>query len=119
FRAALLIYGAFDLEASIRDYERYTPPGGDPVLPKASMKLMMDAYLSGGARTDDPRLSPIRDDLSAFPPSLLLCGDVDPLYGASLHMHDALRRAGRDSVLVPYPGMPHAFMQLMVAEADD
>jgi acetyl esterase len=117
-RAALLIYGAFDLEASLRDYAIYTPPGGDPVLPKPMMQAMMDAYLSGGASVKDPRVSPIFGDLSKFPPSILLCGDADPLYGDTLHFHDALLRAGRESELHVFHGMPHAFMQLTVAEAD-
>jgi acetyl esterase/lipase len=118
-RAALLLYGAFDVAACLRDYDRYAPEGGDPVLPRRATELMIEAYRGGGARLDDPRLSPLLADVSGFPPSLLVCGDADPLYGDSLHLHDALRRAGRDSVLAPYAGMPHAFMQLAVAEGDD
>nr|BAN08452.1 hypothetical protein [uncultured bacterium] len=83
------------------------------------MELMMDAYLSGGAREEDPRLSPLFADLSQFPSSCLLCGDADPLYGDTLHMHDALRRAGRESELHVFAGMPHAFVQLGVSEAGE
>ena len=36
------------MAASWRDYDRYAPEE-DPVLPKSLMKMMMDAYLSGGA----------------------------------------------------------------------
>jgi acetyl esterase len=118
-RAALLIYGAFDIGPSLRDYDLYAAEGGDPVLPKPTMKMMMDAYLSGGASVEDPRVSPIYADLSGFPPSILLCGDADPLYGDTLHFHDALRRARRPSELHVYRDMPHAFMQLAVREADE
>jgi acetyl esterase len=117
-RAALLIYGAFDVHGALDDYEIYAPPGGDPVLPRSSMQLMIDSYLRGGASPKDRRVSPLFADLSGFPPSILLCGDADPLYGDTLHFHDALKRAGRESELHVYHGMPHAFVQLGVSEAD-
>lgn len=118
FRAALLIYGAFDLPASRRDYDRYAPEE-DPVLPKHSMDLMLDAYLSGGASPDDPRVSPLKAPLTDFPPACLLCGTWDPLLGESLHMHEQLQRAGRESSLHTYAEMPHAFVQLGPPEADE
>ncbi|HZR80743.1 MAG TPA: alpha/beta hydrolase [Candidatus Binatia bacterium] len=118
-RAALLIYGAFEVRQALRDYDLYAAPGGDPVLPRPMMEMMIDAYLSGGASSEDPRVSPLHGDLSKFPPSCLLCGDLDPLYGDTLHFHDALRRARRESELHVYRGMPHAFVQLAVREADE
>src|SRR5215475_3673256 len=90
FRAALLIYGAFDLDASWRDYDRYAPEQ-DPVLPKSDMKLMMDAYLSGGAAIADPRVSPLFADLRHFPPSCFIVGAIDPLFGESVAMRDMLQ----------------------------
>ena len=90
FRAALLIYGAFDLAASWRDYDRHAPEE-DPVLPKAAMKMMMDAYLSGGASIDDPRVSPQFGDLRQFPPSCFIVGAVDPLFGESVALRDELK----------------------------
>jgi acetyl esterase len=110
-RAALLIYGAFDLAASRRDYRRWAPED-DPILPESTMRLMLDAYCAGGARPDDPRMSPLLADLSRFPPSCLLVGTADPLYGESLAMHERLRAAGRASELHTYADMPHAFVQL-------
>lgn len=117
FRAVLLIYGAFDMAASRRDYDRYAPEE-DPVLPKYSMDLMMQAYLPHSASLDDPRISPIKADLGHFPPACLLCGTWDPLLGESLHMHETLQRAGRQSHLHTYLDMPHAFLQLGPPEAD-
>ena len=92
WRAALLLYGGFDLVASRRDYDRYAPEE-DPVLPKHAMDLMLAAYLSGGASADDPRVSPLKADLGRFPPACLVCGTWDPLLGESLAMHDRLQRA--------------------------
>jgi acetyl esterase len=117
FRAALLIYGAFDLLASRRDYDRWAPEE-DPVLPKRSMDVMLNAYLSGGASVRDPRVSPIHADLAHFPPAILLCGTSDPLLGDSVAFDEKLRAAGRSSTLRRYEGMPHAFLQLPVTEAE-
>jgi acetyl esterase len=117
FRGALLIYGAFDVLGCWRDYDRWAPEE-DPILPKASMKLMLDAYFSGGASNDDPRMSPLKADLSTFPPACLICGTWDPLFGESLAFHDKLRSAGRQATLHRYEGMPHAFLQMPVSDAD-
>lgn len=116
FRAALLIYGAFDLLVSRRDYDVYAPEE-DPVLPKSLMDLMLQAYLSGGASTDDPRVSPVHADLSNFPPACLLVGAIDPLVGDSRTFHAKLQKAERSSELHEYADMPHAFMQLDLPEA--
>jgi acetyl esterase len=118
FRAALLIYGAFDLLVSRRDYDKWAPEE-DPVLPKRAMDLMLAAYLSGGASTDDPRVSPINADLRHFPPACLLCGTWDPLLGDSRALHAKLKGLGRESVLHEYETMPHAFVQLPCSEADE
>jgi acetyl esterase len=116
FRAALLIYGAFDMVTSRRDYDRYAVEE-DPVLPKPLMDMMMQAYLRGGASTDDPRVSPIKGDLRHFPPACLLVGAIDPLLGESRTLHAALQRLGRSAELHEYADMPHAFMQLDLPEA--
>ena len=117
FRAVLLIYGAFDLLASRRDYDRWAPEE-DPVLPKRSMDMMLQAYLSGGASVRDPRVSPIHADSPHFPPACLLCGTWDPLLGDSVAFDERLRAHGRQSTLLRYDGMPHAFLQLPVSEAE-
>lgn len=117
FRGALLIYGAFDVLGAWRDYDRYAPEE-DPVLPKQAMKLMLDAYFSGGASNDDPRMSPLKADLSRFPPACLICGTWDPLFGDSLAFYEKLRAAGRQATLHRYDEMPHAFLQLPVSDAD-
>ena len=116
FHAALLIYGAFDMAASWRNYDRYAPED-DPILPKSLMKLMMDAYMSGGASADDPRVSPLFADLRHFPPSCFIVGAVDPLFGESVSMRDTLQALGCECEFHRYDEMPHAFMQLELPEA--
>jgi acetyl esterase len=116
FRAALLIYGAFDMAASWRDYDRYAPEE-DPVLPKYLMRMMMDAYLSGGASSDDPRVSPLFADLRHFPPSCFIVGAVDPLFGESVTMRDTLQALGCECEFHRYAEMPHAFLHFDLPEA--
>jgi acetyl esterase len=116
FRAALLIYGAFDLAGSLANYDQYAPEG-DPLLPKSLMRLMQNAYLRGGTSPEDPRVSPLNADLRHFPSSCLIVGDDDPLLGDSLALSDKLRALGRECALHRYAGMPHAFAQLDVSEA--
>ena len=118
FRAALLIYGAFDLLASRRDYDIYAVEE-DPVLPKSLMDLMLQAYMGSGASDEDPRVSPIHADVSHFPPACLLVGNIDPLVGDSRALHAKLQQAKRYSELHEYTDMPHAFMQLDLPEAHE
>jgi acetyl esterase len=116
FRAALLIYGAFDLENCPRDYDRYAPEE-DPVLPKRAMQMMLDAYVSGGASVRDPRVSPLFADLRHFPPSCFVVGAVDPLFGESVGMRDTLQALGCECEFHRYAEMPHGFVQLELPEA--
>ena len=108
FRAALLLCGAFDLGAGRALVARGVAEE-DPVLPLRNMELMLDAYLSGGGRTDDPRVSPLHADLSGFPPACLIAGTADPLCGESVAMADKLAALGRPCALHRYAGMPHVF----------
>jgi len=116
FRAALLIYGAFDLDTCWRDYDRYAPEE-DPILPKRPMKMMLDSYLSGGASAHDPRVSPMFADLRHFPPSCFVVGAIDPLFGESVAMRDTLQALGCETEFHRYPEMPHGFVQLELPEA--
>jgi acetyl esterase len=116
FSAALLLYGAFDMAASWLDYDRYAPDE-DPVLPKYLMKMMMDAYLSGGAAMDDARVSPLFADLRNFPPTCFIVGAVDPLFGESVNMRDTLQALGCECEFHRYDEMPHAFLQFDLPEA--
>jgi len=111
FRAALLIYGGFDLALDLGTYGT-DPATEDPILTRRMMDLMIGAYLSAGADPNDPRVSPIKADVRQFPPACLIVGAADVLYPQSLALHEKLRGAGRSSVLHTYADMPHAFLQL-------
>ena len=80
---------------------------GDLVLPSDHVISEIRAYL-GGADPKSPEVSPIRGDLSRFPPTLLMSGTRDAVLSATASFHRALRRAGAQADLFVFEAMPHA-----------
>lgn len=114
-RAALLIYGVFDLAK----LGGLSPAAleANPELAEVGEKmteLMVGAYL-GPDRTAgvlaDPRVSPIHA-ASKLPPSHVVCGSEDPLHAQAQTLVEALERAGIDHEHVSVEGMPHGFVQM-------
>ena len=66
----------------------------------------------------DPVLSPIYGDLTAFPPTLLTVGQLDPLRDDSIILAAHLRLAGRDAALDVWPEAPYAFTSFPWAFAE-
>jgi acetyl esterase len=66
----------------------------------------------------DPVLSPIYGDLTAFPPTLLTVGQLDPLCDDSIILAARLRLAGRDAAVDVWPEAPHAFTSFPWALAE-
>jgi acetyl esterase len=114
FRAVLLLYGAFDLSGIDG---MATALLDDPILPRWMIELMMRAYFSPGVDPADPRVSPLKADLSAFPPACLIVGTADPIVDQSIAMYEALRAGGREAMLHRFDGMPHGFLQFPVSDA--
>jgi acetyl esterase len=102
FRAAILIYGAFDfptLYAQARE----------------GLEPLARAYLGANfpAAMEDPRVSPIRAvKPGALPPSFLIVGAADGIVGETRSMAAALAKAGIEHELHVLDEMPHAFMQM-------
>lgn len=80
---------------------------GEGILPVDHEVSEIRAYV-GDADPEDPGVSPIKGDLSGFPPTLLMSGTRDAILSASASFHRALRRAGVDADLFVYEAMPHA-----------
>lgn len=67
----------------------------------------------------DPLMSPLYDDLSSYPPSLLIAGTRDYLLSHTVRFHLALLAAGVDARLAVFEAMPHAHWAYIDApEAD-
>jgi acetyl esterase len=102
-RAALLLYGAFDLAGL---------SANDPI---GAAEMMMRAYLGTQypAALADPRVSPIKGiKAGAMPPSFIICGAADPLMAQSREFAAALKGADIRNELHEIESMPHAFMQM-------
>jgi acetyl esterase/lipase len=100
--------GSADL--SVRgDSESWMPgPGFDWVAAYAGKTPMTDAILS-----------PIRGDVSRFPPTLLLTSSRDFLMSPTSIFARALHEKGVDARLVMFDGLPHAFWAYMAIPESD
>jgi acetyl esterase/lipase len=107
FRAANLVYGAFDLSG--------TPSRRlvvDPlVLTDAGMTWFTDNFLPqhGLEERRVPDISPLYADLAGMPPALFTVGTADPLLDDSLFMAARWSAAGNDADLRVYPEGVHGF----------
>jgi acetyl esterase len=82
----------------------------DPIIDNPFMEFCRASYAPRPAQWDDPFVSPLRGDLSAFPPTCVVVGTIDPLYDEGIAFAEKLRQAGREVALQRYEGMPHVFM---------
>jgi acetyl esterase len=105
FRAAVLLYGAFDLSGR-------TPAGR-----AIGGEDFLDLYLGGVEDRTDPDISPIFGDLRDLPPALLVVGTQDVMFEDSLAMAMRLAAAGVDADLRVYPESPHGFASFPIAMA--
>ncbi len=106
FRAANLVYGAYDLSMtpSQRQFgnERL-------VLRTVDIEKFMSAYLPGEKNMRDPDISPLYADLKGLPPALFTVGTRDALLDDSLFMYSRYIIAGNRAELAVYPGGAHGF----------
>jgi acetyl esterase len=106
FKAAVLIYGVFDMAATI---ERSKQTGAG-LTEGAAQGYLGKSY---PAALNDPRVSPSRGLVKgALPPSFIICGAADDLLPESRAMSEAMSKAGIEHELHVVDEMPHAFMQM-------
>lgn len=109
--------GALGIFSALADFSRpgdswqmYTLNGLPGFLEPTDLKhLPDDPYISRKTFRTDPILSPLFADLSGMPPSLLVTSTRDILLSGTTIFHRALLKAGNDSQLVVFEGLPHAF----------
>jgi acetyl esterase len=108
FRAANLVYGAFDLSMtpSARSW-------GDRAgfLTTAEMRWFGRSFIGGREERElrDPEISPLYADLRDLPPALFTVGEHDPLLDDSLFMAARWQAAGNDAELRVWPESTHGF----------
>ena len=106
--AAVLLVPWLDLANDTPSFRTFGPD--DVVIDDISMNFYRASYAPKPEQWDDPFVSPLRGDLSRFPPTCVVVGGIDPLCDEGVLFAEKLRAAGRDSVLLNYAGMPHGFM---------
>ena len=106
FRAANLVYGAYDLSMTPSQKQF----GNQRlVLRTVDIEKFMGAYLPGVHDLRHPDISPLYADLEGLPPALFTIGTRDALLDDSLFMYARYIVAGNRAELAVYPGGAHAF----------
>jgi len=106
-RALLLLCPWLEMSLASESMKTFSP--NDGVLDTEIMTFFRDCYVKPGDWAD-PFASPVRADVSKFPPTLVIAGAIDPLRDDALQFADKLKKAGREVQLSNYAGMPHDFM---------
>lgn len=97
-----------DLAMTTRSFGVFGPD--DLLIDSEIMSYWRSCYVPQPAGWADPLVSPLRADLSSFPPACIIAAGIDPLYDDNVLFAEKLRAAGRDVELHEYPGMPHDFL---------
>jgi acetyl esterase/lipase len=113
FRAANLVFGAFDLALtpSARAFGEQRL-----ILRTSDVVHFTDAFLPGVADRRAPHVSPLYADLRGLCPALFTVGTKDALLDDSLFMHARWRAAGNRAELAIYPGAVHGFIAFPSAQ---
>jgi len=106
--AAVLLVPWLDLAMNTGSFRTLGPD--DVIIDDIVMNFYRTSYAPKPEQWDDPFVSPLRADLSRFPPTCVVAGGIDPLCDDSVLFADKLEAAGREVVLHDYAGMPHGFM---------
>jgi acetyl esterase len=105
--AAILLCPWTDMALDTDSMRTFGPDDG--VLDTDIMTWFRDCYVKPGDWAD-PFASPLRGDVSKFPPTLIVVGAIDPLADDGTRFAKKLEAAGRKVTLQVHAGMPHDFM---------
>lgn len=86
-----------------------TKDAADPIIHKAYLGELADAYLAGAVDKMDPRVSPLYSDLSGFPPTLIQVGSAETLLADATRFCAAAGAADVRATLEIWPHMIHAW----------
>ena len=116
FRAANLVYGAFDLSMTPSARLWGERPG---FLTTQEMRWFGTSFIGDRNERDlrDPELSPLYADLRDLPPALFTVGELDPLLDDSLFMSARWQAAGNEAELRVWPESTHGFTAFPIAIA--
>ncbi len=115
-RGLVLMSPWTDLTSSGKSFE--TKAEVDPVLDRAYIDRMTQAYAAGRDLTD-PHISPLFGDFEGFPPTYIQVGGNEILYSDSKRLHQAFVEANVSVKMDTYKGMWHVFQMSPVKAARD
>src|ERR1700704_7152769 len=81
----------------------------DPLIEKAYLNELAQAYLPAGIDRKDPRVSPLYADLKGFPPTLIQVGSAETLLDDATRFAAAAGSADVEVTLEVWPHMIHAW----------
>jgi len=81
----------------------------DPIIHKAYLAELIEAYVPADVDRKDPRVSPLYADLAGFPPTLIQVGACETLLEDSTRFAAAAGSANVDVTLEIWPDMIHAW----------
>jgi acetyl esterase/lipase len=81
----------------------------DPLIHKAYLAELVDAYVPSGMDRKDPRLSPLYADLAGLPPMLIQVGSAETLLSDATRLATAAGAADIAVTLEIWPHMIHAW----------
>lgn len=105
----LLIYPVTDMAGS---YPSHTENAEGYFLDAATMGWFQQQYTGGLTDLTDPRLSPLRGDLTGLAPAVVVVAEFDPLRDDGLAYAEALSAAGVPVDVRTFPGLIHGFVDM-------
>jgi epsilon-lactone hydrolase len=81
----------------------------DPILHRAYLHELAEAYVPAGTDPRDPRVSPLYADLRGLPPTLIQVGSCEGLLADATHFAEAAGAADAQVTLEVWPHMIHAW----------
>lgn len=107
----VLIYPSLDLDFSEFKYPSLIENGEGYFVESNSLHEFNSFYLSGGANTDDPLVSPIRErNLENLPEGLIITAEYDPMRDEGELFGSSLKKSGVPITLKRYEGVTHGFL---------
>lgn len=107
----VLLYPSLDLDFSSFRYPSLTENGTGYFVESAQLAELNGFYLLGGVDTDNPLVSPIREqNLEHFPKSLIVTAEYDPFRDEGELFAENLKKSGVPVELKRYEGVTHGFL---------
>lgn len=104
-----MIYPVTDMAGS---YPSHTENAEGYFLDAATMGWFQQQYTGGLTDLTDPRLSPLRGDLTGLAPAVVVVAEFDPLRDDGLAYAEALSAAGVPVDVRTFPGLIHGFVDM-------